>query len=182
MIDNNSFGGYGKSYFPNAAGDASGFKFRVDGKDVVQELVDALKGGVSRDNTGRIAYNEEYRLMNDLGVSRAQFYLKGVVNKNTHLSKFKDEERILRQVRALAKEWCVTLAQNRRRWDVKDPDVVQQLMEQSILTALLRADEGFEAQLSGKSHNVIENIQSTPQGPEQQHSGFLGLGRIFGRG
>lgn len=166
------YSGFGKNYFPSQSDLNSGFKFRVDGKDVVTELLDSLRGGVVRNSDGRIEYNEKYRLMNDLGISRVQYYLRTVVNKNTHLSNFKDEERIMRQQRALAREWCMTMSINRRRWSVADPDLVQQLVEQSILTSMLRADEGFEAEISGKSHSVVENV-NTDNAVNRQQTGFF---------
>lgn len=161
----------GKNYFPSQTDSASGFKYRVEGEDVVQRTINALRGGVKKDNLGRVVYDDQFRLMNDIGVSRAQLFLQGIINKNTHLSRFRDEQRILRQIKAVAKEWCVTVAQNRRHWEVKDPDLVQQVVETAILTALLRADEGFEAGLSSKSHHVMETYAH--RGQEQQQGGIL---------
>ena len=163
----NEEGSYSKNYY-TPMHDNSGFKFRVDGRDVVADLLDALRGGVTKTKYGKVEYNKEHRLINDLGISRLQLFFRSVVNKNTHLSKYADKEMILSQVRALSKEWCMTTALNRKRWEVSDPDLVQVNVESTILSSLLRADEGFEAQISGKSHQVSEIVQS-----QQHEQGFL---------
>lgn len=159
----------GKNYYA-PINDSSGFKYRVDGRDVINEVIESLRGGVKKGQYGRTEQTPEFKLMNDLGISRASAFLRGVVNKNTHLSKYPDKDTIMNQVRALAKEWCVTSAINRKAWEIKDPDLVQQIMETAILSALLRADDGFEAVISGKSHTVMENVQSMSS---QQQQGFF---------
>lgn len=159
----------GKNYY-NPMNDSSGFKYRVDGRDVINEVIESLRGGVQKGKYGRSESTPQFCLMNDLGISRASAFLRGVVNKNTHLSKYPDKDTIMNQVRALAKEWCVTSATNRKQWEIKDPDLVQQIMETAILSAILRADDGFEAVISGKSHSVVENVQNMTG---QQQQGFF---------
>jgi hypothetical protein len=169
----------GKSYFASQNDTASGFKYRVEGNETIQRTLDSLRGGIEKDAYGKIVYDEQFRMMNDLGLSRAQFFLVGIVNKNTHLTKFKDEDQILRQTRALAREWCVTVATNRKRWSVKDPDLVQNVMEGAILASLLRATDGFEADLSAKTHHVQETINSPGVSTEGQ-SPLARLAGMFG--
>lgn len=159
----------GKNYY-SPMSDSSGFKYRVDGRDVINEVVESLRGGVRKGKYGRSEQTPEFKLMNDLGISRASAFLRGVVNKNTHLSRYPDKDTIMSQVRSLAKEWCVTGATNRKHWEIKDPDLVQQIMETAILSALLRADEGFEAEISGKSHSVVESVTNMTG---QQQPGFF---------
>ena len=149
--------------------DSSGFKFRVEGREVINEMIDALRGGVKKGKYGKTEYDEQFRLMNDLGISRASAYLRGVVNKNTHLSRFPDKDSIMKQMISLSEEWAMSVAINRKHWQIKDPDLVQQIVETAMISALLRADEGFEAEISGKSHQVNENLTT----PMPQQNGFL---------
>lgn len=151
-----------RNYFNSSLDSSTGFKYRVDGGEIVKKTIDELRGGLYKDKNGRNQYRKEFQMMNDLGIARASFFLNGIVNKNTHLSRFRDEARILRQIQALSREWCVTQAINRQRWEIKESDLVQQIMEGSILMAMLRADEGFEAGLSSKSHHVMESYNHSP--------------------
>ncbi len=151
---------FSKNYFAGqATEDASGFKYRVSGESVVRRTLDALQGA-TRDEEGNLKYEKKFRLMNPEGLSRAKLFMEALINQNTHLSRFRDEQRVLRQIKSLSKEWVVTVATNRKRWQITEPDLIQQIMEQTILISFNRADEGFEAELSAKSHHVMEQVHT----------------------
>lgn len=109
--------GVARNYFQNANEAVSGLKYRLDGRDVIKDVCDKLRGGFTTDNqTGERKYNESFRLMNEIGISRAEFFLTTGVNKITHLTKYKNEDRIMLQMKALAKAWIVELAANMKNW------------------------------------------------------------------
>lgn len=168
-----------KNYFTSSTDTFSGFKYREDGKEVIEPIIQRLRGGIEKDKYGKVIYNDAYRLMNEQGISRIVFFLSGIVNKNTHLTKFNNEVAILIQMKAYSKELCITLGEKRREWEVKDVDFVQTTIENTIFTSLLRGTAGFEAELSAKSHHVMENINQNPSG----QPGVMGAIRsIFSRG
>lgn len=165
-----------KNYFASAMDSATGFKYRVDTGDVVRQIIDRLRGMTGMDKLGRPQYDPTARQMNDTGLSQMNFLLSGLMTKNTVLTNFVDEERINRQMKSILTQGIIpALALNRREWEIRNPDIVLQVIENAIYTSFLRGMTGFEAELSSKSHHVMESVQH--QQPSQS-SGFIG--RLFG--
>lgn len=166
-----------RNYFRGSQQSDQGLKYRLDARDVIRDVCDTLSG-ISRDKYGRPIENESLRLMNEEGVYAARFFLQGSVNKIAHLTKYENEERIMRQMRAQAHEWIKNVALNKKRWDVKHKGLVVQVVENAILQSMQRGNEGFEASLTGKGWQVSELVDTRPQQPQ----GFFSFLRPRGPG
>lgn len=153
----------------------AGFKERIDGREIVDDLCDELRGVVWVN--GKRVETSEYRMLNEIGIARVRGLLRSVVNKNTHLTKYENNSRVLLQISGAIEGFIVELVCNLRTWSPKGfakvPNwrLVVQMVEQSMLASMLRGESGFEANLTGKQqqHNVNEVIDRTPQ----QESGFM---------
>jgi len=191
------------NYFQEEPLDPTGMRYRLEGEDVIESVVTAMKGGLIKRNDGSTAFNERYRLMNDEGISRVELFLKGGVNKINHLTKYKNEGRILQQMRSLVRSFTIELVENLKRWapnaetvtvnggeelinpsleKVRNKHFILQVVENGIFQSMQRGGEGFEAELTGKSWNVLEQVG---QQPEQRRGlrggrGFFGFGRREG--
>lgn len=176
-----------RNYYKDATDSVSGLKFRLDGSDVIENVVNTLRGGVKRRSGGKTEYHEEHRLMNDLGIARAKFFLQGSINKVNHLTQYTNEDRILRQIRSLVKSWVFELTANLKIWapghdpentppypKVKNKRLVVNVVENAIYQSMLRGKEGFEAKLITKTHNVYEAVG-------QEKRGGSIVGGLFGR-
>lgn len=167
----------GRNYYADARDISDGLKYRLSGEDIIKELIADLRGA-QRDQYGKIAsYDEENRIINDIGAYKIRYLLNSELNKITHLTKYANEERVFRQVRELFKMIAFVITLNCKIWEVRDKDVLQQSLEQTIFNAMLRGNEGFENNNVSKSWNVNENINQSPQ---QQQGGFLSS--LFRRG
>lgn len=149
-------------------------KYRLDAKDAIRELCDQLRG-VQRDRAGRVVSEEEgFRLMNDEGIYRVNVFLQAGCGKITHLTKYENEDRILRQMRYLSTAWLFSIVLNRKRWAVKDKDMIVQAGEKLMFESMLRAKEGFENNNISQTYIVNENIDRTGAPPSPiERRGFM---------
>lgn len=208
-----------RDYFQQGPQDPAGLLYRLDGRDVIDAVRDALMGGSRYDQEkGEWVYNEENRLMNDEGITRVDFFLRGAVTKITHLTKFESINRILIQMRELGKAFLIELTLNMKRWGpivtikkestqyynknvkdeilyiiseteetitfkskVRNKNLVQQVVENSILTSLQRGEKGFEAENLQKSWLIQESIAKGGEQQESRFGGFRNLLPGFGR-
>jgi len=150
-------------------------RYRLDGDDVIERAIDTIKGYVGKDKNGEKVYSPHMCLMNELGLQAVRMTIELGVNKINHLTKYKDEDRINRQLRAVFKAWQFELTKNMKMWapetyfcqkthswvvkpgcKVRNSRLVTQKVENAILQATLRGDDGFEAQLTGKAYSVQE--------------------------
>jgi hypothetical protein len=161
---------YGQDPFSN-----DNMRYRLDGDDVIERAVDTIKGLVGVNEKNEKVYDPTMRLMNDLGIQAVRMTIELGVNKINHLTKYKDEDRINRQLRAVFGAWQFELTKNMKMWapetkfnaqsgrwvmvegkKVRNPYLITQKIENAILQATLRGDAGFEAQLTGKAYSVQE--------------------------
>lgn len=137
----------------------TGLKERIDPSNEIQRVIDTF-AGVERDKYGKETPNSrKYPVMNDEGCSRTKGFLYGMVTKITHLAKYQNEERINRQTRHFCKEWVKIIVKNRKKWNIIDREVVLSEIENFIYESKTRANDGFEASITGKAHQVSEIIQ-----------------------
>jgi hypothetical protein len=165
-----------RNYYAQQSDTASGLKFRIDGKDVNKDIIDRLRGGLIKVANGTLVYNESMRMLSEEGISRAEFFLSCASNKNTHLTKYQNELRISTQIKPLAKAWVTEVVRNRKKWGVKDPELVVRMVENHMYSSMMRGDGGFEAELTGKNMTMSE-IRSINN--DQQQMGFFS--KLFGR-
>lgn len=204
---------YEKNYFPDVEADPAGLRYRLEGDDVIKAVITNLRGGLIKTKDGYV-YNEAYRHMNEEGIARVEFFLRGGVNKINHITKYKNEERVMRQMRALARAFTIELTENLKYWapaarvvqeekvitlnngrqetvmvnrlvnsgidKVRNKGFVQQVVENALLQSMQRGQEGFEAELTGKSWMVTEQVGG-PQRPEDKQRLLSGLTGLFGR-
>lgn len=136
-----------RNYFGPQGPDADALKYRLDGEDVIKRVVDTLRGGFFEGADGRKVYREEYRLMNDEGISRVEMTIRSGVNKVIHLTKYKNEERILRQVKELARAFAHELVANIKRWGpiyttkVSEDDYEDWYHKTGVVTASILVEE-----------------------------------------
>lgn len=173
-----------RNYYPSAHESVSGLKFRLDGRDVIRDVTDTLRGGVKKRAGNATEYFEERRLLNDLGVERVRLIVQSGVNKVAHLTKYENEERILQQVKSIMKAFIYELTSHAKDWAPKgklkvlNKRLVVQMVENAIYQSMLRGSEGFEAGLTAKSWVAQEVIDHRQQGGSGG-GGFLS--RIFRR-
>jgi len=170
----NEEGNFG--YYNDDQADPGGMRYRLEGDDVISAVVSSLRGGLVEDSkTGKVRFNRHYRLMNEEGVARVELFLRSGVNKINHLTKYKNEERVMRQMRSLCKSFLIELVENLKRWapsartdngvlinptydKVRNKHLVLQLVENALFQSMQRGQEGFEAELTGKHFVVTENV------------------------
>lgn len=165
-----------KNYFGSALDSVSGLRYRLDGKDVINDMEITLRGGYV-DRRGKILYDETKRIMNDKGIHHARFMLQSAVNKINHLTKYDNEDRIQKQTQMLARAWIFQVVKNRKNWEVTEPREAVRVIEQTIYESMLRGNDGFEAELITKSHNVNEVVTPQREQRESVFSRFFGGGR-----
>lgn len=184
------------NYYQHMSAQPDGLRFRLDAADVITRVEDELRGGVQYERNGVKTYYEERRMMNDTGISRVSALLHSIVNKVGHLTKYANEERVLRQVKAIVKSFIVDLTLNLKKWapqariandgslfnpsmdKVRNKRIVIQMIENAVHESMLRADGGFEASNLSKIWNVQEIDDRRSR--ERDRSGMFG--GIFGRG
>lgn len=176
------------NYYKGQLDSFGGLRYRLDGDEVIEQAMDTLKGGVVGKVNGKKKYDDQYRCMNDLGIQRARMMILAGVNKINHLTKYKDEERIFTQVKALAKAWLFEVTLNMKVWapkakhvngrlvnpgmdKIRNKRLVVQTVENAILQSSLRGADGFEAGLTAKSWGVTEIMDNRQQ---EQKRGLLG--------
>lgn len=169
------YGGQPKNYyagFNDSQGD--NLKYRLDAKDAIRELCEQLAGH-ERDRTGRLeTKNERMRLLNDEGIFRVKVFLQSACGKITHLTKYENEDRVLRQMRHHASPWLFTLVLNRKNWDIRDKETILFAGEKLMFESMLRAKEGFENNNISQTYIVNENIDRTGvPPPSMQRPGIL---------
>lgn len=179
------------NYYQEAQAASDSMLYRLDGKELVQDAVDTLRGGVKSISNGQKEYYEHNRLMNELGIQRVRSILEAHINKNAHLTKYSKEERINVQIKSIMKEFVKTLASNLKRWapeaefnkgildnpnhcKVRDKGMVVQQVEKAIYQSMLRGVEGFEA-LNTRPNLQVQQISDERQ--QQRSGGFFGMGR-----
>jgi hypothetical protein len=170
--------------------------YRLDTKEIIEQSIDTFRGGVKGiDEKGKKTYNTEHRLMNDLGISKAKMMLESGVNKIVHLTKFKDEERVFRQVKSMTKTWIYEVVLNMKKWaptayfnsngklvnpsgdKIRNKHLVIAVVENGLLQSMLRGTAGFEAELTGKQMQVVESRDYSTHNREENHQpmgGFFG--------
>lgn len=163
----------GRNYFSAALDNVSGLMFRIGGEDLIEELEITLKGG-KKDKNGNVDLNPRFRMMTDEGVHAARFTLLSHVNKVNHLTRYENEERIMKATRNTINSWIFQVTLNRKRWKVDNPRAIVRCIEAVINESNQRGASGFEAELITKSHNVSEVV--APQ--MQKRETFLN--KIFG--
>lgn len=214
---------YDRNYYAAPQIDAEGLRYRLEGHEIVERVVDTLRGGAYEDGNGRKVYRETHRLMNEEGIARVEMFLSGAVNKVVHLTKYKNEDRILRQVLEMARAFLFEQTANMKRWGpwftasvpreeleewarktgvlqqkileddgetckvhyqvkVRNKYLVLQVMENSLLAAMQRGIDGFEAGNTIKSWNVHEAIGQRGEGDGQPRQNFLSRFNLFSRG
>lgn len=186
---------YQRNHYAFVSSDPTGLRYRLEGDDVIQAVVSILRGGLVQEKDGSLRHNEQYRLMNEEGIARVELFLRGGVNKINHLTKYKNEERIMRQMRALVRAFTIELVENLKRWapgvyevngelinpeyrKVRNKHIVLQVVENALFQSMQRGQEGFEAELTGKSWMVQETVGQR----ETEKPRMMGLRGLFNRG
>lgn len=170
-----------RNYFPTAMDSPGGFKYRLDGREVIREIVETLKGGVKFRKGQSIDYHEGRRLMNDLGIERVRLMVQTGVNKVNHLTKYSNENRIFSQMKAIMRAFIYELVLNAKKWappdqyKVRNMRLIIQMVENAIYQSMLRGTEGFEAQLTAKSWGVQEVMDHRI--PQKSGGGIFSLFR-----
>lgn len=180
------------NYYKGAIDSVSGLRYRLDGDDFIEQAVDTLRGGVKSKVAGKKQYYDEFRCMNDLGIQRAKMVIQSGVNKVSHLTKYKDEERLFRQIRSIIKAWVFEVTLNMKSWapeadfvdgklinphyaKVRNKRLVIQTIENAVLQGMQRGVDAMEAQLTAKSWGVTEIMDNREQQRKQGVlSGFFG--------
>lgn len=151
---------YPPNYFQASQDSVGGLKYRVDPRQEIQEVVDTFMG-VQRDKFGRLLENQKtWPLMNEEGIARSLGWLRGMVTKMTHLTKYENEDRINRQIRHYIRSWLYIIVKERKRWEIKDMVAVLVEVEKLIHESMLRGEKGFEANLTAKQYQVSELIKA----------------------
>lgn len=170
-----------RNYFTRSNESYQGFKERIDGLDVIDQVCDELRG-VKKDSFGRLQSVPEWCMLNEMGVSRTRMVLKTSVNKITHLTKYENNSRVLTQVRTQIQAYIQELVCSLRKWapdgkpKVPNWPLVVHLVENALLASMLRGEEGFEAKNLTQQHAIMEHVESgNPQSPSF-------FARMFGRG
>lgn len=162
-------------------------KYRLDGNERIESVIDTLRGGVLDIKNNKKVYREEFRMMNELGIQRVRMVIESGVNKINHLTNYHDEDRIFRQIKAIMKDFVKELVLNMKMWSpeatfkngqlindsfskVRNKRIIVQQVENAILQSMLRGNEGFEADITGKNFNVSEVRHQEP--PQEQKSSF----------
>jgi len=171
------------NYYHNPYNQDSGLKYRLEADEEVLNVVHELRGGVLSRQGNKIIYNEEFRLVNELGVARIHMLLRSSINKVNHLTKYSGEERVFRQVKSIMRSFIFELTHNLKTWrpfindktclKVNNKSLIIQTIENVILQSSLRATDGFEAELTGKSWNVNELAGDKPI---KENNSFFGFG------
>lgn len=104
----------GRNYFQASLENVDGLKYRLDGNDIIKSFVNSLRG-ISVDARGNKVYNPADRMMNERGVNRIALLLQ-TVNKSTHLTKYENEERVLLQVKEIARSFRKELTKSMKIW------------------------------------------------------------------
>ena len=168
-----------KNYYAGASDSVSGLRFRVDPQIEIRRVVDTF-AGVSRDKYGREIGKAKFPMMNEEGVRNARGWLEGTVTKMTHLTKYLNEERIMRQVRYYIGVWIYNVTRYKKLWGIKNTRAVIAEVEKLITESMFRGHEGFEANLTAKSFQVQE-LHTSREDTSGGRGGFLGTGLFRGR-
>ena len=160
-----------RNYYPDKKLEADGLKFRLGADDIIISILEQLRGAVF-DKYGRVVeYDKQYRLMNDQGIHGISFILKGRLTKITHLTKYDNKDEIARQIKPMAKILAFELVLNRKQWGVKDKDLIQQVIENTLYESMKRAGGGFENDNISKNWQVSQFIDQTRPGKEPDMGG-----------
>lgn len=163
-------------------------KYRLEGNDRIDSVIDTLRGGVKEVVNNKKVYCEEFRMMNELGIQRVRMVVEAGVNKINHLTKYQDEERIFRQIKAIMKDFIKELILNMKAWSpdasykgnilvnptyskVRNKRIIVQLIENALLQSMLRGNDGFEADITGKNFSVSE-VRHNDLMPQEQKTSF----------
>lgn len=152
-------------------------RYRLDGMDIIERLVDTLKGGLQGydTTTGEKIYYEENRLMNDAGVHAIKMLLENAINRDNHLTNYRDIVRIHEQlVNTIILPLEFEIALNSKRWapeayydengklinptfkKIRNKRLIISMVENGVLQSMQRAEKGREADLTAKQYNVQE--------------------------
>ena len=172
--------------------------YRLDAGNLIEQSIDTFKGGIKEKVNGKKIYYEKQRLMNDLGISRARMILEAGVNKINHLTKYKDEERVFKQLKGMVRAWVYEVTLNMKKWSpnatfdgvtgklinpyndkIRNKHLVITVVENALLQSMLRGTAGFEAELTGKQMVVTENKDYSTQTRQQDNNlnGWFGGGQ-----
>lgn len=160
-MNESPYGNYGEMNYYHDPDREAGLKYRLDGDDVVQATADELRG-MTFTSEGKKLFLTENRLMNEQGVQKAIFFLRGAVNKINHLTKYENEFRINEQIKTQVGGFVRELTKNMKAWapngepKVRSPRLVLRALETKMYQSFLRGNEGFEAQITGKNWGVQE--------------------------
>ena len=170
-------------------------RYRLDGNDVIEGVIDIIKGYSHTNNNNEKVYDPNMRMMNDLGIQAVRMSIALCVNKVNHLTKYKDDDMIKRQLRSIFKRWQFDLTKNKKLWapetiqvgkewiiaegkKVRNDGLITQMVENPNLQSSLRGADGFEAQLTGKAYSVQEFHDR--RGEEQDSSRSKWIPSFFG--
>jgi len=116
---------YPHNYFKGFGADENSLRYRLEGDDVIKQVSNRLRGGLKRGRDGREYYDERQRLMNEVGIEATEFFLAGSVNKVNHLTRYRDEKRVMIQLRELSGAYLYELTLNMKLWGPLIEDEVQ---------------------------------------------------------
>lgn len=155
-------GGYGgRSYFNNYD-NVEGLKYRLGAEDSIKDTTEMLKGAVKDRNGRTVSYDERLKMMNDVGIFRVEFIMRGCVGKLTHLTNYSHEDRINTIMKPTARMVAREMARNRRTWEIKERDVIQIVVEKNMIESMQRGKEGFDNNNVSRNWMVSENIDNMP--------------------
>lgn len=157
------------NYYDQPTSQIDNFKDRVAGDDVVNDLLDELVC-IERDQYGRITKTDwENAIVNKQGHRKILMLFKSGLSKFTTLTKYDSHEQLNRQFRPWAENTAFTIALHMDEWEIKDPDLLQQVIEKVTYEAALRAHKGFENKNVSTStlHHITESRSQTDKRPAE---------------
>lgn len=151
-------GGPRRDYFMAQPDNIGTLKYRADPNEIIRNCMDALEG-IERDRYLRIVSKSE-PLLNHEGLNRIKSFLIGHITKVTHLTWYENEERINRQIKHYLRGTLYIITRNRKSWDIKleNRTLIVNILEKNLHESMLKSHRGFEAEITGKSWSVNENI------------------------
>lgn len=171
-----------RNYYAVGPQDTDTLRYRLGAHDDIDSFCDQLRG-IQRDARGKETNTKDeqdrYRVVNDEGIYQIRAFLRASCSKITHLTKYTNEDRVLRQMRELSKAWLFMIILHRKTWEIRDRDIVLHPGEKLLFESMLRANDGFENNNISKAYNVNENIDRMGAPPPMDAGARPGLLRRF---
>lgn len=154
-------------------------RYRLDARDSIEELCEYFRGILYDENQQPIVPKTEgqreeaaaRRLMSDDGIFFIKTWLLEHCTKMTHLTKYTNEDRVLRQMKHHSRVLLKAIVLNRKRWKVKNKDLILYGCEKLLFESMLRASEGFENNNISQTYIVQEQISRDGRKPQPEQSG-----------